>query len=277
MSRMPGGPVSPKLPYYIAGGFFLLIFASMFRPFVIVNAGERGVVMRFGQVQDRVLNEGLHPIIPGVNTVKRISIRVQKNSFKDNAASKDLQTVTTEVALNWRIEAERVNNIYQQVGEVERIVTSIINPAVSEVLKAATAKKTAEQIITQRNDLKNEIDKGLQERLSPYGIAVDNVSLIDFSFSPEFAKAIEAKQIAEQEAKQAIFQAERAKREAEIAVNRARGQAEAQKLVRETLTPELLQKQAIEKWDGQFPEVMTGSGTLPFINIKTNNAIETRN
>lgn len=249
----------------------------MFRPFVIVNAGERGVVMRFGQVQDRVLNEGLHPIIPGVNTVKRISIRVQKNSFKDNAASKDLQTVTTEVALNWRIEAERVNNIYQQVGEVERIVTSIINPAVSEVLKAATAKKTAEQIITQRNDLKNEIDKGLQERLSPYGIAVDNVSLIDFSFSPEFAKAIEAKQIAEQEAKQAIFQAERAKREAEIAVNRARGQAEAQKLVRETLTPELLQKQAIEKWDGQFPEVMTGSGTLPFINIKTNNAIETRN
>lgn len=265
---MPGS-VPTKLPYYIAGGFFLLIFASMFRPFVIVNAGKRGVVMQFGEVQDRVLDEGLHAIIPGVNTVKKISIRVQKNTFKDNAASRDLQTVTTEVAVNWRIEPNKVNDIYQQVGEEERIVDSIIRPAVSEVLKAATAKKTAEQIITQRNDLKNEIDENLQNRLSPYGLIVDHVSLIDFTFSDEFAKAIEAKQIAEQEAKRAIFEAERAKREAEIAVNRARGQAEAQKLVRETLTPELLQKQAIEKWDGKFPQVMTGSGTLPFINIKT--------
>ncbi len=269
-SRIPTS-VPTKLPYYIAGGFFLLIFASMFRPFVIVNAGERGVVMQFGKVQDRVLDEGLHAIMPGVDTVKKINIRVQKDEFTDTAASSDLQQIRSKIAVNWRIEADKVNDIYQQVGDEERIVISIINPAVSEVLKAATAKKTAEQIITERNDLKNEIDEGLQARLSPYGLAIDNVSLIDFSFSEEFAKAIEAKQIAEQEAKRAVYLQEKANREIEIEVSRAKGQAEAQKVLRENLTPELLQKQAIDKWDGKFPEVMTGDGTLPFININTTN------
>ncbi|MDJ0727608.1 MAG: prohibitin family protein, partial [Prochloraceae cyanobacterium] len=248
-SRIPTS-VPTKLPYYIAGGFFLLIFASMFRPFVIVNAGERGVVMQFGKVQDRVLDEGLHAIMPGVDTVKKINIRVQKDEFTDTAASSDLQQIRSKIAVNWRIEADKVNDIYQQVGDEERIVISIINPAVSEVLKAATAKKTAEQIITERNDLKNEIDEGLQARLSPYGLAIDNVSLIDFSFSEEFAKAIEAKQIAEQEAKRAVYLQEKANREIEIEVSRAKGQAEAQKVLRENLTPELLQKQAIDKWDG---------------------------
>ena len=269
-SRIPTS-VPTKLPYYIAGGFFLLIFASMFRPFVIVNAGERGVVMQFGKVQDRVLDEGLHAIMPGVDTVKKINIRVQKDEFTDTAASSDLQQIRSKIAVNWRIEADKVNDIYQQVGDEERIVISIINPAVSEVLKAATAKKTAEQIITERNDLKNEIDEGLQARLSPYGLAIDNVSLIDFSFSEEFAKAIEAKQIAEQEAKRAVYLQEKANREIEIEVSRAKGQAEAQKVLRENLTPELLQKQAIDKWDGKFPEVMTGDGTLPFINVNTTN------
>jgi hypothetical protein len=87
------------------------------------------------------------------------------------------------------------------------------------------------------------------------------------SFSPEFAKAIEAKQIAEQEAKRAEFEALKAEKQARAEINRAKGQAEAQRLQRETLTPTLLQKQAIEKWDGKFPLVMGGSGALPFINI----------
>ena len=268
-SRLPSS-VPTKLPYYIAGGFFLLIFASMFRPFAIVNAGERGVIMKFGKVQERILDEGLHLIMPGVDTVKKISVKEQIDQFTDTAASSDLQQVRTKVAINWRIQKNKVNEIYQQVGDKQDIVTTIITPAVSEVLKAATAKKTAEQIITQRNDLKNEIDKGLQARLSPYGLNITNVSLTDFTFSPEFAKAIEAKQIAEQEAKRAVYLQDKANREIEIEVSRAKGQAEAQRLLRETLTPELLQKQAIEKWDGKFPEVMTGDGTLPFINIKGN-------
>ncbi len=223
--------------------------------------------MRLGQVQDTVLSEGIHPLVPIVTSVKRLSVRVQKNDFKADAASKDLQKVTTELTVNWHMDPRRVNKIYQQVGDSEQIVNGIVTPAVSEVLKAATAKKTAEEIITKRTELKDEIDNNLKKRLAAYGLLVDDVSLVNFSFSPEFSKAIESKQIAEQEAKQAEFVALKATKDAEAEVNRAKGQAEAQRLQRQTLTPELLQKQAIEKWNGQFPTVMGGSGALPFINL----------
>jgi len=256
-----------NLGLYITGGIVLLFVAIFLKPFAIVNAGERGVVMRLGQVQDTVLSEGIHPIVPIVTSVKRLSVRVQKNDFKADAASKDLQKVTTELTVNWHMDPRRLNKIYQQVGDSEQIVNGIVTPAVSEVLKAATAKKTAEEIITKRTELKDEIDNNLKKRLAAYGLLVDDVSLVNFSFSPEFSKAIESKQIAEQEAKQAEFVALKATKDAEAEVNRAKGQAEAQRLQRQTLTPELLQKQAIEKWNGQFPTVMGGSGALPFINL----------
>ena len=223
--------------------------------------------MQFGKVQDTVLDEGIHPIMPIVTSVKRLSVRVQKNSFNADAASKDLQKVTTELTINWHIDPVRVNKVFQQIGDEEQIVNGIITPAVSEVLKAASANKTAEQIITKRTELKQEIDNNLKTRLADYGVIVDDVSLVNFAFSPEFSRAIEAKQIAEQEAKQAEFIALKASKEAIADVNRAKGQAEAQRLQRLTLTPELLQKQAIEKWDGRFPTVMSGNGTLPLINI----------
>lgn len=256
-----------KIGSYVTGGIVLLVGALLFRPFAIVNAGERGVVMQFGKVQDNVLDEGIHPILPIVTSVKRLSVRVQQNSFNADAASKDLQKVSTQLAINWHIDTTQVNKVFQRVGDEQQIVLRIITPAVSEVLKAATAKKTAEEIITQRTSLKEEIDNALEARLAAYGVMVDDVSLVDFTFSPEFSKAIEAKQIAEQEAKQAEFTAVRASKDAIAEVNRAKGQAEAQRLQRLTLTPVLLQKQAIEKWDGRFPTVMGGSGTLPLINI----------
>lgn len=259
-----------QIVFYLGGGLLFLFLAMMLRPFAIVNAGERGVVMQFGKVQDTVLDEGLHPIIPIVTTVKKLNVRVQQNSFNAGAASKDLQKITTELAVNWHIDPLKVNRVFQQVGDEELIVNGIMTPAVSEVLKAATAKKTAEEIITKRTELKQEIDANLKGRLEPYGVIVDDVSLVNFSFSPEFSRAIEAKQIAEQEAKQASFIAQKATQEAQAEVNRAKGQAEAQRLQRLTLTPELLQKQAIEKWDGRFPMVMGGNGAVPLININPN-------
>lgn len=255
------------LYFYFAGGLILLAGLIIFRPFTIVNAGQRGVVMRFGQVQDTVLGEGIHFIFPVVTSVKKLNVRVQKSSFQSDAASKDLQRITTELAVNWHIEPSKVNRVFQNIGDEDNIVTGIITPAVSEVLKAATAKKTAEEIITKRTTLKEEIDTHLATRLADYGVIVDDVSLVNFSFSPEFSKAIESKQIAEQEAKQASFIAQKATQEAQADINRAKGQAEAQRLQRLTLTPELLQKQAIEKWDGRFPMVMGGNGTLPLVNI----------
>lgn len=257
----------PQSGKFLVGGGILLFILLFFRPFVIVNAGERGVVMRLGQVQDGVLNEGLHPVIPFITAVKNMSVRVQRSDIKAQAASKDLQDVTTEVALNWHIEPTKVNTVYQRVGDETQILERIINPAVSEVLKAATAKKNVEEILIKRTELKQEIDQALKTRLSGYGLAVDDVSLVDFGFSPEFNKSIEAKQIAEQEAKQAEFVALKASKDAEAEVNRAKGQAEAQRLQKLTLTPDLLQKQAIEKWDGKFPTYMGGNGQLPFINL----------
>ncbi|WP_347179577.1 prohibitin family protein [Roseofilum halophilum] len=251
----------------VLGVFFLLFVALIFRPFVIVNAGERGVLMKFGKVQDSILDEGIHPIIPVMTTVENLSVRVQKNDVNAEASSRDLQDVKMEIAINWHIDPARVNKVFQQIGDREQILIRIITPSVSEVVKSATAKKNAEEIITRRTDLKQEIDKQLKERITSYGILIDDVSLVNVTFSPEFAKAIEAKQIAEQEAKRAEFEALKAEKVAQADINRAKGQAEAQRLQRQTLTPILLQKLAIEKWDGRFPTVMGGQGALPFINI----------
>lgn len=258
---------TPTTPLYIAGGFILLLGAIIFNCFTIVNPGERGVVMRFGQVQDVVLDEGIHPILPIVTSVKKLGVRVQKTDIDSQAGTKDLQDIKVAVSLNWHIDPTLVNKVYQRIGDEQQIVNTIILPAITEVLKAATPKKTAEQILRERAELKAEIDSKIKSRLAAYGLQVDDVSLVNVAFSPEFTKAIEAKQIAEQEALQADYVALKAKKEAEAEVNRAKGQAEAQKLLRQTLTPELLQKQAIEKWNGQFPQVMGGSSALPLVNI----------
>jgi regulator of protease activity HflC (stomatin/prohibitin superfamily) len=262
---------SIQLRNYLTGGAILLIGLIFLRPFAIVNAGERGVAMSFGKVQNKVLDEGIHFIFPIINSVQNLTVRVQKNDVEAEASSKDLQDVKANVAVNWHIDPEKVNQVFQRVGDETQIISRILEPAVSEVVKAATAKKTAEQIITMRTELKQEIDLDLKNRLSNYGLMVDDVSLVDVSFSEEFAKAIEAKQIAEQEAKQADFEALKAGKQAQAQINRAKGQAEAQRLQKLTLTKEILQQQAIEKWDGKFPSVMGGNGTLPLINLNPQN------
>ena len=264
---MKNSQVPYKLIAYAGLGLLLFIILGMFKPFAIIKAGDRGVIMRFGKVQDAILDEGLHPIIPVVNTVESLSVRVQKNDIDAEASSKDLQDIKTQVALNWHIDPAKVNKVFQRVGDEEQIVFRIITPAVSEIVKAATAQKNAEEIITKRKEIKQQIDEELKGRLDDYGILVDDVSLVNVSFSPEFARAIEAKQIAEQQAKQADFEALKAEKTAQAEINRAKGQAEAQRLQKLTLTPALLQKEAINKWDGKFPTVMGGDGALPFINI----------
>jgi prohibitin 1 len=259
-------PSSPFIPYLV-GGSILLIAYLLLKPFATINAGERGVVMVFGKVQDTVLDEGIHFKFPLVTSVKSVNVRVQKTDIEVTAGTKDLQTLNVALALNWHIDPTQVNTVFQRLGSEEQIVDQIIKPAITEVLKAATPKRTAEEILKQRAVLKNEIDAQIKRRLLTYGVIVDDASLTNISFSADFTKSIEAKQIAEQEAKQAEYTALKAIKEAEAEVNRAKGQAEAQRLLRQTLTPELLQKQAIEKWNGQFPTVLGGNGALPLINI----------
>ena len=234
---------------------FLLI-AIIFTPFVIVNAGERGVVMRFGKVQNTVFSEGILLIVPIIDTVQKLSVRVQNQEISAEASSKDLQNVFTDVALNWHINPEEANAIFQEIGDKTEVIQRIINPAVEEVLKAVMAKYTAEEIITKRGEVKAGVDKSLTERLATYHIKVDDISLVHVHFSERFSEAVETKQIAEQEAKRAGFITLKTLQEAEAKVNLARGEAEAQRLLRESLTPELLEKQAIEKWNGKLPMIV---------------------
>ncbi|MBE9205041.1 prohibitin family protein [Nostoc sp. LEGE 06077] len=234
----------------------LCLITIFLTPCVIVNAGERGVLMKFGEVQEQILGEGLHLIIPVVNTVEKLSIRVQKQEISTEASAKDLQDVFTDVALNWHIVPEEVNIIFQQIGNKENVIARIINPAVEEVIKAIISQYMAEEIITKRGAIKLGLDEALTTRLRSYHIAVDDISLVHVHFSERFGEAVEAKQIAEQEAKRAEFMALKAVKEAEAKVNLARGEAETYRLLRDGLTTELLQKQAIEKWNGKLPLVI---------------------
>ncbi|MBP5971858.1 prohibitin family protein [Brasilonema sp. CT11] len=228
--------------------------------FVIVNPGQRGVLMKFGEVQPEILSEGIHPVIPIVNTVEKLSVRVQSQEISTEALSKDLQNVYTDVALNWHIVPEKVNRIFQRVGNQEAIVHRIINPSVKEVLKAVMARYTAEKIITARTDVKARVDQDLTSRLGTYDIEIDDISLVNIHFTEQFNKAVETKQIAEQEAKRAGFMAIKAENQAKARVNLAQGEAKAHQLIMESLTPAILQRQAIAKWDGRMPWISAGGG-----------------
>lgn len=252
---------------YLGGGCVFLILAWIFKPFTIINAGERGVVMHLGQVQEKILDEGFHFVLPVYTRIHKMNIRIQKTDVVTSIGTKDLQSLNINASLNWRVDPLKANHIYQQIGSNDIVQANIIIPAISEVLKATTPQRNAEEILKQRTELKNEVDLAIQKRLTKYHIKVDDVSLVKISFSPEFTKSIEQKQIAEQEAKQAGYEAEKASKQAEAEVNRAKGTATAQRLLKGSLNGELLQKQAIEKWDGKFPTMMGGNGVLPFVNI----------
>ena len=245
----------------------IVVLAILSKFFIIVNAGERGVLMQFGKVQEQVLGEGIHVIAPTVYTVKKLSVRVQKQESSAEASSKDLQDVFTDVALNWHIIPEEANAIFQQIGDEKEVVARIIEPAVEEVLKAVIAKYTAEEIITKRGEVKAAVDDSLTLRLVTYHIAVDDISLVHVHFSERFSEAVEAKQIAEQEAKRGEFLALKAVKEAEAKVNLAKGEAEVQRLLRDNLTPELLERQAIEKWDGKLP-LIGGDGGKNLLDLR---------
>lgn len=234
----------------------MLCLALLSRFFVVVPAGERGVLMRFGAVQERILEEGMHPLVPLVNSVKLLSVRVQSFTTDTEAASRDLQDVAAQVALNWHLDPLVVNQIYQRIGGVNQITTSVIRPAIEDSIKAVLASFTAEQLVTERSQVKEAIGQLLTQRLAHYNLLLDDVDLLQVDFSERFREAVEAKQVAEQEAKRAEFESIRAQRQADARVYLARGQAQAQQLLQAGLTPEILQHEAIEKWNGHLPLVV---------------------
>jgi regulator of protease activity HflC (stomatin/prohibitin superfamily) len=239
----------------------------LFNAFIIISPGEAGVLSILGRARDGALLEGIHLKPPFISRVDVYDVTVQKFEVPAQSSTKDLQQLSASFAINFRLDPEQVVTIRRTQGSLQNIVAKIVAPQTQESFKIAAARRTVEESITKRDELKQDFDTALSERLRRYGILVLDTSVVDLTFSAEFSHAVEEKQIAEQRAQRAVYVAQEAEQEAEANINRAKGQAEAQRLLRETLTPELLQKQAIDKWDGKFPTVMGGNGALPFINL----------
>lgn len=248
---------------------FILLF--VFKPWVQVGAGERGIILNFGAVQENVLNEGIHFLIPVMQTVILMDVKIQKAITDAASASSDLQDVDLSVALNYHIIPENANLVYQTIG-VE-FKDRIIDPAIQEVMKAVSARYTAEELITKRPAVSSEMQDALTSRLLMSNISVDAFSIVSFSFSQKFTDAIEAKQTAEQNALKAKRDLDRIKVEAEQTIAAATAEAEALRLQKMNISPDLIELRkieanlkAIEKWNGILPNV-TGAGAIPFIGV----------
>lgn len=260
----------PKMAVKIAAAVILvLLLLGPMRPWVIVPAGNRGVVLQLGAVSG-ILGEGFHFRVPLIQKVIPFNVQVQKTETDAAAASKDLQTISSKIALNYHVDPGTVSRIFQQIGM--NFEAKVIDPAVQEAVKAVTARYTAEELITKRQKVALEIQDLLTGRLRKSDIIVDAFSIVNFEFSQEFNKAIESKQTAEQLALKAQRDLQRIKIEAEQKVAQAKAEAEALRIQKAEVTPELVrlreievQKQAVEKWDGKMPQV-TG-GATPFINV----------
>jgi len=253
----------------IIGVLIVLIIFS--KPWVQVGPGQRGVVMNFGAVQKHVLGEGLHLRIPIMQTVVLVDVKVQKVETDAAAASADLQDVSSRVALNFHVVPDKANIVYQTIGI--HFKERIIDPAILEVVKAVTAKYSAEELITKRPAVSEAMRFALSERLLAYNIAVDAFSIVIFSFSKVFTEAIEQKQTAEQLALKARRDLDRIKIEAEQKITAAKAEAESLRLQRANISTDLIELRrieanlrAIEKWNGILPQV-TGAGAVPFIGV----------
>lgn len=249
----------------------IIVILLFFRPFVQIGAGERGVVLNFGAVQDMVLDEGLHFRVPVMQNIVPVDVKVQKSESEAAAASSDLQDVSSKVALNYHIMPDKANVVYQTIGLAFK--ERIIDPAVQEVVKAVTAKYTAEELITKRPAVSDAMKTALTERLLLNNIAVDAFSIVGFSFSKIFMEAIESKQTAEQLALKARRDLDRIKIEAEQKITAAKAEAESLRLQRANISTDLIELRkieanlkAIEKWNGIMPQV-TGAGAVPFIGV----------
>jgi regulator of protease activity HflC (stomatin/prohibitin superfamily) len=258
----------PNYINYVLFGFvFIVVLWILFQAFVIVPAGNRGVPLWFGQVEDRTFGEGFYFKVPIAENVVITEIRTLKYEADATAASKDLQDAMTKVALNYHLTATRVNEIYQTLGTA--YADTYISPAIQEVVKASTAEFTAEELITKRPIVKQTIENGLKARLEPRGIMVETVSITNFQFSELFSQAIEAKVSAEQDALKAKNILERIKIEAQQKIASAEGDAMAISTVEETLkdSPNYINWLKVSKWNGILPQVTSG---IPFIEIPMN-------
>ena len=255
------------VPFFVVAAFVLLFWMS----FTTVDAGYRGVVLRFGALTGRTLDPGPHLIMPFIETVRPISVQVQVEKLDSQASSHDLQVVHTQVTLAYYQDPCCVADIWSKLND--DALARVVIPAIQEAIKAQTAQYDAEQLIAQRALVRDGMEQYVRNRLAAHHIDVDAVSITDFNFSEEYNRAIEAKVTAQQNALKAENDLNRIKIEAEQKVAQAQAEAKALEVQKQQITPELIQLRAIEMmqqhWDGHLPDVyMAGQGgALPMIDV----------
>jgi prohibitin 2 len=214
-----------------------------------VDAGKVGIITRFGEI-NREAQSGLALKLPWpIEQIHYMDTQIQKQQEESTAATADLQDVSATLAVNYALNREEATHVYKEIGEDYN--NRVVIPAVQESFKAATAQYTAAELLTKRPEVKAKALDSIKKRIEPYGIRVDDLSIVNFSFSADFSKSIEAKQVAAQDAERAKFNLEKAQLD-----------AQAQNAQKESLSPELLQKYAIDKWDGKMPQYVGGGSVF---------------
>ncbi len=239
-----------------------LVAVVGFSCFTVVSAGHTGVVLTFGAVEDAVLDEGLHFKMPFVQKVVQMNNRTQKIETDGSASSKDLQIISYVVAVNYHVNGDSSATLYQNVGTDYGSV--IIVPAIQESIKAVTAQYTAEELITKRQTVGDQIKDALSEKINQYGLTVEIFNIVNFDFSEEFNAAVEAKQTAQQNALKAEQDLARIEVEAKQKITQAEAEAESIKLIQDALaeSPDYVDYIKWSKWDGKLPTVMGDSDIL---------------
>jgi prohibitin 2 len=260
-----------RLPLKALGIIVALVLVVALAPFGTVPAGHRGVMTTFGSPSSEVLSEGIHFRVPLAQKLNLVNVSIQKGEGDGDAASRDLQTVHTRIALNYHVRPDAAVSVFRDLGNEPG--QRIIIPSVQEAVKAVTARFTAEELIAKRTDVRDQIMVQLRERLARHGVVVDEFSIVNFNFSRSFNDAIEAKTTAEQLKLKAERDLQRIEVEARQRVAQAKAEAESLAVQRQQVTPELIrlremenQRMAIDKWDGKLPNV--SGGAVPFINVK---------
>ena len=264
-------------PFRLVGLILVVVFAVIFlsSSFVVIPAGHTGVALTFGKVEDNVLQEGLHFKVPFVQKIVVVDNRIVKLDVNTEAFSRDLQTITTVVTVNYHVGKESSQTVYKNVGMGFEDV--LITPAVNEVLKAVTAKYTAVELVSSRAEVSMLLDEGLNEKLNNYGIFINELNIINWDFSEEYINAVEAKQVAEQnliktrteqeqalviantEAQKRVIAAEAEANEIKVL---AEANAESNRILTESISELLIKYQTVAKWDGKLPTVMAGSDNM---------------
>ena len=252
-------------------GMVILILIIVFASITTVPTGYVGVKTRFGKVQDDVIQEGFNWKAPFIEKIVKIDCRTKKLETATSTASKDLQEVSLKVAINYNVEKQTANNLYREVGTTYEEV--IVNPAILESIKAITAQYTAEELITKRAEVSNKMQETLKEKVEQKGFNIVDFNITDLNFSDAYNQAIEKKQVAEQEAKQAEYELQKSKVENERKIAEAEANAKVMEVQNASTTEKALQlkelevqRAFIEKWDGKLPTTSMGEA-IPFLNI----------